>query len=148
MYQKQWTIALSTTEPIHKKNTLRNYQYILSKFLSYFPDRDLESVSSDEILYFLTQLTEGTKQATKRRNYALLAAFFTLIKNTLNSTLGNPCDTVMLRTLFRPAKAPQWTILDKRVMDETIFRTIKNRRIKIGVTSSSSIFRVRFLSGR
>jgi len=118
---------LSTTEPIPKKNTLRNYQYILSKFSSSFPDRDLESISSDEILSFLSQLTGGTKQATKRSQYALLAAFFTLIKNTLDSKLANPCDTVMLRKLFRPAKAPQWTILDKEVIDEIIFRTVKNR---------------------
>jgi len=118
---------LSTTEPIPKKNTLRNYHHILPKFSSSFPDRDLESISSDEILSFLTQLTEGTKQATKSSQYAFLSAFFSLVKNTLDPKLTNPCDTVMLRKLFRPAKAPQWTILDKEVIGEIIFRTVKNR---------------------
>jgi integrase/recombinase XerD len=33
----------------------------------------------------------------------------------------------MLRKLFRPAKIASWTILEKDVVDEIIFRTVKPR---------------------
>jgi integrase len=33
----------------------------------------------------------------------------------------------MLRKLFRPAKIASWTILEKDVVDEIIFRTVKTR---------------------
>jgi site-specific recombinase XerD len=48
-----------------KKNTTRNQEFTLSRFQSQFSNRELESITSDEILSFLTQLTEGTKQTTK-----------------------------------------------------------------------------------
>jgi hypothetical protein len=37
------------------------------------------------------------------------------------------CTTPMLRKLFRPAKITHWTILEKEVVDEIIFRTLKTR---------------------
>ena len=50
-----------------------------------------------------------------------------LIKNTFDPNLQNPCTTPMLRKLFRPAKIASWTILEKDVVDEIIFRTVKPR---------------------
>jgi hypothetical protein len=38
---------------------------MISKFGQLFVERDLHSLSQDEILSFLTQLTEGNKQLTK-----------------------------------------------------------------------------------
>jgi hypothetical protein len=55
-----------------KKNTTRNQEFTLSRFQSQFSNRELESITSDEILSFLTQLTEGIKQTTKRIRYANL----------------------------------------------------------------------------
>jgi hypothetical protein len=48
-----------------KKNTLRNYQLLLSSFSEYFGDRELDTLRGEEILTFLIQFTEGTKQSTK-----------------------------------------------------------------------------------
>jgi len=67
---------------IPKKNTTVNYQVLLSRFNEQFRERDLQSITPDEILTFLTRLNGGTKQTTKRLRYALLNAFFNLIKNT------------------------------------------------------------------
>ena len=68
--------------PIRKKNTIRNYEYVLKQFRKKFAERELESITPDEILSFLTQLTGGKKQTTKRVRYSLLKAFFNFIKNT------------------------------------------------------------------
>ena len=82
---------------------------------------------SEEILTFLTEFTEGTKQSTKRLRYALLSSFFNFIKNSIDPEFQNPCDTSMLRKLFRVARPSQWKILEKEVIDEMIFRTENSR---------------------
>ena len=48
------------------KNTLRNREFVLSRFSNQVGEREAESITSDEILIFLTRLTEGAKQSTKR----------------------------------------------------------------------------------
>jgi integrase/recombinase XerD len=73
-----------------KTNTIRNYELVLSRFCYQFGDRVLGTISSDEILTFLTQITEGTKQSTKRLRYSLLSAFFNFIKNSVDPQCENP----------------------------------------------------------
>jgi integrase/recombinase XerD len=82
-------------------------------------------LSPDEILSFLTQLTEGNKQLTKHTRYSYLSSFFNFIKNNNEPSLQNPCDNPMMRKLFKISEIPQWKILGKEVVDEIIFRTIK-----------------------
>lgn len=110
-----------------KETTVRSWQFVLSRFERRFGDRQLDSITSDEVLSFLRECTEGTKQSTKRSRYAVLSAFFNLVKNTIDFDLQNPCSTPMLKKLFRPAKMTHWTILEKEVVDEIIFRTVKPR---------------------
>ena len=102
---------------------MKNYQLLLSSFREYVGDRELDSLTSEEIFAFLTEVTEGTKQSTKRLRYSLLSAFFNFIKNSIDPEFQNPCDTPILRKVFRVAKANQWKILEKEVVDEMIFRT-------------------------
>jgi integrase/recombinase XerD len=59
-----------------KKNTLKNYEFLFTRFNDQFGNRDIESITPDDILSFLTRLTEGTKQTTKRNRYSSLKAFF------------------------------------------------------------------------
>jgi site-specific recombinase XerD len=118
---------LSTTERTRKKNSIRPYEFVLSRFDSQFHDRELGSITSDEILSFLNQITEGTKQSTRRSRYSCLASFFNFIKNAVDPKLQNLCSAPMLRKLFRPAKIAHWTILGKEVVDEIIFRTTNPR---------------------
>ena len=49
------------------------------------------------------------------------------MRETLNPSLQNPCDTPMLKKLFRPARAMHWNIIEKETIDEVIFRTTKLR---------------------
>jgi len=113
--------------PKLQKNTAVNYQIFLARFNNQFGQRDLHTITSEEILTFLTQLSENTKQTTKRHLYSLLNAFFNLIKNTIDNSMINPCDTMMLRKLFRNSKGVQWTIYEKEMIDEMIFKTAKVR---------------------
>jgi len=110
-----------------KETTVRSWEFVLLRFENQFGDRELDSISSDEVLSFLRECTERTKQSTRRSRYAVLSAFFNLIKNTIDPGTENPCSTPMLRKLFRPAKITHWTILEKEVVDEIIFRTVKPR---------------------
>jgi len=112
---------------IPKKNTSVNYQVLLSRFNEQFSERDLQSITPEEILTFLTRLNGDTKQTTKRLRYALLNAFFNLIKNTVYEKIPNPCDTLMLRKIFRSTRGIQWTIFEKETIDEIIFKTTKLR---------------------
>jgi len=116
---------------IRKKNTIRNYEYTLRRFSDQFTERELGSITPDEILLFLTQITEGSKQATKRVRYSLLKAFFNFVINTVDSNLQNPCNTPILRKIFKAPKPVQWSILGKETVDEIIFRQmdIRNRLI-------------------
>jgi hypothetical protein len=50
-----------------KKNTLRTYQPVLSKLSTQFGERDLDSLTPDDILAFLTEINQKTKQLTKGR---------------------------------------------------------------------------------
>jgi hypothetical protein len=55
---------------------LKNYGFLFTRFSGDFSDRELESITSDDILRFLTLLTNGTKQTTKRNRYSSLKATF------------------------------------------------------------------------
>jgi len=48
---------LIITGAIPKKNTYRNYSYALGYFQIEFGDREIESITQDDILEFLTELT-------------------------------------------------------------------------------------------
>ncbi|UCF86389.1 MAG: site-specific integrase [Desulfobacteraceae bacterium] len=112
---------------MHKKNTVKNYRQFLNIFNACFGDRDIESITSDEILTFLTESSDGQKQSTKRFKYTLLNTFFNFIKNATDPNLSNPCDTPILRKAFRLSKGGQWSILEKDVVDEIIFKTDNHR---------------------
>ena len=106
-----------------------NYQPMLTQFENHFGDREVGSITSEEVLSFLTKINKDTKQTTKRLRYALLNAFFNLIKNTLDKKIQNLCDTMILRKIFRNTRGIQWTIFEKETIDEIIFKTtnLRNR---------------------
>jgi len=110
-----------------KPNTLRAYHTILTKFSAQFAERDCHDLSTDEILSFLNTLTEHTKQQTKRTRYAHLSSFFNFIRHTIDHTFTNPCDTPMMRKLFRARTITPWNLIEKETIDEIIFRTANPR---------------------
>ena len=97
------------------------------RFYNVFGDRLADSITPDEVLAFLTKLTDGTKQTTKRNRYSRLQAFFNYIKNSIAPNFQNPCDTPILRKIFKNRKAPPWPIFEKELIVEIIFKTTNPR---------------------
>ena len=110
-----------------KENSVRAYNLVLSRLLEEFGNEKLEEVSTERILSFLNQITEGKKPQTKRTRFSHLMAFFNFIKNNLDPDFRNPCDTPMLKKLFRIRRTYQFNIIEKETVDEIIFRTSKPR---------------------
>jgi len=71
----------------------------------------------------MTACTRGQQQSTKRFKYTILKSFFNFVRNNIDLTLKNPCDTPVLTKAFRASRGRQWTILEKDVVDEVIFRS-------------------------
>jgi integrase/recombinase XerD len=69
----------------------------------------------------------ATREHSLRTRYAQLTSFFNFITQNLDPNFRSPCDTPMLKKLYRPSGLIRWTILEKEVVDEIIFRTIKPR---------------------
>ena len=106
-----------------KKNTLKNYEFVLTRFENYFGNIELTSITSDNILPFLAKISEGSKQSTKKLRFSLVSAFFNFIKTSYDLNLQNPCDSPALKKIFKDQRPIHWKILEKDVVDEIIFRT-------------------------
>ena len=123
----RYSLLAGVSQASFKKNTLKTYQSILSKLTTRFGERELNSLTPEEILSFLTQMNQNTKNTTKRTRYPQLTSFFNFVSQNLDSNFRSPCDTPILKKLYRPPGLTRWTILEKEVVDEVIFRTIKPR---------------------
>ena len=106
---------------------MKNYEFVFTQFQDEFGDRLVDAITPDEILSFLTKLTDGTKKSTKRNRYSSLKAFFNYIKNSIYPNFQNPCDTPILRKIFKDSKSPPWPIIEKELIDEIIFKTTNPR---------------------
>ena len=106
---------------------MRAYKLVLSKFCEEFGAENLEDITTEKVLSFLNQITEGRKWETKRTRYSHLLAFFNFITNNIDQDFRNPCDTPMLKKLFRARPSYHWNIIEKETVDEIIFRTSKPR---------------------
>ena len=120
-------LLAGVSQPAFKKNTVKTYKSVLSRLTAHFEERDLNSLTPEEVLSFLTDINQGSKQLTKRTRYSQLTSFFNFITQNLDPNFRSPCDTPMLKKLYRSPGLTRWTILEKEVVDEVIFRTIKPR---------------------
>jgi integrase/recombinase XerD len=110
-----------------KENSIRAYRTILTQLCDEFGGENLKEITTERILSFLNRITEGRKRQTKRTRYSHLLSFFNFIKNNIDQELRNPCDTPMLKKLFKVKPSYHWNIIEKETIDEVIFRTSKPR---------------------
>jgi integrase/recombinase XerD len=122
----RYSLLAGVSQASFKKNTPKTYQSILSKLTVQFGERDLNSLTPEEVLSFLTDFNQGTKQLTKRTRYSQLTSFFNFVTQNLDPNFRSPCNTPMLKKLYRRPGPVRRTILEKEVVDEIIFRTIWN----------------------
>jgi len=99
----------------------------LTGFKKEYGNSEISKITSEDIMGFLTKVTDGQKQSTKKIKFSLLRSFFNFIKESFDSTLTNPCDTSLLKKTFKTAKGKSWTILDRDVVDEIIFEMDNSR---------------------
>ena len=84
-----------------KKNTVKTCVFVLSRFAAKFTNRELNSITQEEILNFLVTLTHDNKQSTKRNRYSVLSSFYNFIISTALPDLPNPCNTPVIKKIFR-----------------------------------------------
>ena len=120
-----------------KPNTAIGYRYLLDNFKELFGERDLASISSEEIFQFLDLLTENNCRSTKRHRYSQLKAFFNFVIMNYELGLTNPLDSPLLRKTFRLPKPKQREIIAKGLIDEVIFNS-KNLRDRVLLELQSS----------
>lgn len=63
-----------------REKTIKNYRLFLEKFSEDFADWELHAITSENILAFLVQNTDGQKPSTKRLKYTLLKSFFNFVR--------------------------------------------------------------------
>jgi len=114
-----------------KKNTLRSYESVITPFCRDHGNLELEELTVDIVQAFLEGITNGRKPQTQKIRFAHLTSFFNFIHNNLSPDFQNPCNSPMLRKLFRPKITTNWNIIEKKAVDEVIFRSgkIRNRLI-------------------
>ena len=110
-----------------KENSIRAYRLALTQLCEEFGAENLENITTERALSFLNRITEGRKRQTRKTRYSHLLAFFNFIKNNIDQDFRNPCDTPMLKKLFRAKPSYHWNIIEKETVDEVIFRTSKPR---------------------
>jgi integrase/recombinase XerD len=124
---KSIKICLDYHRNLSKPNTVRSYEAILTKFGLVFGNKDLEEISSEDVLTFLDKITDGTKKQPRRTRYSHLAAFFNFIINNIDERIQNPCANQLLKKLYKANTPVQWDSFEKETIDEIIFRTTKLR---------------------
>jgi hypothetical protein len=54
----RYPLLAGVSQPAFKKNTIKTYQSILSKLTTQFGERDLNSLTPEEVLSFLTDINQ------------------------------------------------------------------------------------------
>jgi integrase len=106
-----------------KPNTATSYRYVIDNFEDLFGERDLASISSEEIFQFFEIITENNSKSTKRHRYSQLKALFNFIIMNYESDLKNPLDSPVMRKSFRLPKPEHREIISKELIDEVIFNS-------------------------
>jgi len=114
-----------------KQRTIKSYKHLLHRFKAIYAERSIESISPDEILQFLEDLTLNDAKSTRRLRYSQIKTFFNFLIDESNLNIKNPCNTSMLSKTFRAPKQKARKIMDKEAVDEMIYsaRCLRDRLI-------------------
>jgi integrase/recombinase XerD len=104
------------------ENTIRAYKELLKRFCQKNGDKDLKELTSDDVLDFLNGITEGKKSQTRKTRFSHLTSFFNFTRNNIDQTFQNPCDSPIVKKMFRANALTAWDILEKEMVDEIIFK--------------------------
>ena len=91
-----------------RDNTVRSYEDLVRKFCQGNGDKDLSDLSSDDVLVFLNIMTDGRKPLTKKTRYSQLNAFFNFTRSNIDPDSQNPCDSPILKKMFKVKASTAW----------------------------------------
>lgn len=115
-----------------RPNSIRAFRYTLSRLDELFGDFDVKNITAADVKEFLDLVTEGCSQGTKNSRKGHLSAFFNYVKDTWDDIeLSNPCESSLIRKLYRKPKKTPPEIIDKDLMDEIIYSTHGRDRLFI-----------------
>jgi integrase len=117
------TLWLNYHRTNSRDNTIRAYEALVKKFCDENSDKNLTDLNSDNVLNFLNDMTDGRKPLTKKTRYSQLNAFFNFTQNNIDPDFQNPCDSPILKKMFKVKDSTAWDIIEKEVVDEIIFKT-------------------------
>jgi hypothetical protein len=117
------TLWLNYHRTNSRNNTVRAYKDIARKFCQEHGDKDLNDLNSDHVLDFLNNITDGDKPLTKKTRYAQLNALFNFAKSNIDPDFENPCESTLLKKMFKVKASRARDIIEKEVVDEIIFKT-------------------------
>jgi len=89
---------------------------VTKPFRNQYGNRELDTITADEILPFPIDLINGAKQSTQKLRCANLKAFFNFIRNTFQPNLENPREAPMLKKIFKAPKKVPWAMLETHPM--------------------------------
>ena len=100
---------------------------MLGKFTREFGRRRIDSITSEDVFCFLASLTKIRKQSTRYSRCAHLRAFFNHILDRYQLKVPNPCDSSVVKRVFRPPRIGIRTVIGRETVDEIIYTTLKKR---------------------
>jgi len=100
---------------------------VLGQFKKEFGRRRIESITSEETFSFLAFLAGAKKQSTRYSRSAHLRAFFNHILDRYKLNFVNPCDSLIIKRVFRPPRIGIRTVIDRETIDEIIYTSLKIR---------------------
>jgi len=100
---------------------------VLGQFTKEFGRRRIDSITSEETFSFLAFLTGARKQSTRYSRCAHLRAFFNHILDRYKLSFTNPCDSLIIKRVFRPPRIGIRTVIDRETIDEIIYTSMKIR---------------------
>jgi len=109
------------------KNTLRSYGRFLEQLQVRVSEKEVVSVSPDDIGALLDECTEGLGRSTRYLRYAQIKAFFNYIIEATALNIKSPCNTASLSKTFKIVQHRPRQILDKETVDEIIFKSKSTR---------------------
>jgi hypothetical protein len=81
-------------------STISHYEFVLGRLLAAFPERDFDTLSPDEVMSFMAEISKGNKPSTRRSRFQVLLAFYNFIISSFGLKILNPCDNPLLRKMY------------------------------------------------
>jgi len=104
---------------------------VLGRFTREFGRSKIDSITSEDVFCFLASLTKIRKQSTRYSRCAHLRAFFNHILDCYQLKFPNPCDSSIVRRVFRPPRIGIRPVIGRESVDEISYTTpeIRDRLI-------------------